>query len=456
MVAFRSVFFVAVLTVGCGGRTNDGNPSAASGTNALGGSGAVTGSASGGASGSGSGGAGSVGGSGGGSGSSSGDPCRLTSPCIQVSCPNNCEEIQAECCHTTMTGAFSGAEGTGAPDAGFASSDATPAADAGEAGTPPSCAPGGPGMTNCGPGGSGTESCCTSLEVEGGTYYRTYTSDTDGGATGEADPATVSGFRLDEYEVTVGRFRQFVSAWNGGWTPAAASGKHTHLNEGRGLVAVGPPTDAGVAYEPGWVATDETLVAPTNGNLSCANLGYADMQATWTPAVGHNETLPINCVTWYEAYAFCIWDGGFLPSEAEWEYAAAGGSQQREYPWGSTDPGTSNEYAIYNSYYPSGTITSVRQTNIAAVGTTRLGAGLWGQMDLAGNVDEWSLDARVYFALCTDCYNLQEFQYPDLAAAATTGGDYGDPKPALRAAEPGSSNREDRFFGFGFRCARTP
>jgi formylglycine-generating enzyme required for sulfatase activity len=45
-----------------------------------------------------------------------------------------------------------------------------------------------------------------------------------------------------------------------------------------------------------------------------------------------------------EAYAFCIWDGGFLPSEAEWECAAAGGPDQREYPWGSTDPGTANLY----------------------------------------------------------------------------------------------------------------
>ncbi|MGO9835775.1 MAG: SUMF1/EgtB/PvdO family nonheme iron enzyme [Polyangiaceae bacterium] len=34
----------------------------------------------------------------------------------------------------------------------------------------------------------------------------------------------------------------------------------------------------------------------------------------------------IDCVNWYESYTFCIWDGGFLPSEAEWEYAAGGGS----------------------------------------------------------------------------------------------------------------------------------
>jgi len=35
---------------------------------------------------------------------------------------------------------------------------------------------------------------------------------------------------------------------------------------------------------------------------------------------GSLRDLPVNDVTWYQAYAFCIWDGGFLPSEAEWNY----------------------------------------------------------------------------------------------------------------------------------------
>ena len=195
--------------------------------------------------------------------------------------------------------------------------------------------------------------------------------------------------------MTVGRFRQFASAWAAGYTPAAGSGKHTHLNDGQGLRNSATPG----TYEPGWVASDDANVAPTSASLACD-----PTHGTWTDAPGANENLPVNCVTWYEAYAFCIWDGGFLPSEAEWEYAAAGGSQQREYPWGSAQPGTGNRYAIYNDYYPNGSGTPQGVANIAPVGTPTLGAGQWGQLDLVGEVYEWNLDAYVaYGDTCTDC-----------------------------------------------------
>ena len=213
-------------------------------------------------------------------------------------------------------------------------------------------------MTNCGPGGSGTESCCASIEVPGGTFNRTYDPEeadgggldvgADGGALGLADPTTVSGFRLDKYLVTVGRFRQFVAAWNGGYYPAAGSGKHTHLNGGQGLQNGGAPG----TYETGWDASwdNTTDIDPTDANMAQCE-ATSGQGVTWTSSVGSNENLPINCTTWWEAYAFCIWDGGFLPSEAEWEYAAAGGGLQLEYPWGSTDPGprTSTPSSISNT-----------------------------------------------------------------------------------------------------------
>ena len=103
----------------------------------------------------------------------------------------------------------------------------------------------------------------------------------------------------------------------------------------------------------------------------------------WTTSAGSNETLPIGCATFGELYAFCIWDGGFLPSEAEWQYVAAGGSENRGYPWG-----TSTIDCQHASYTGAG----CSSTGPSAVGAHPSGAGRWGHLDLAGNVSEVVLD----------------------------------------------------------------
>jgi sulfatase modifying factor 1 len=134
---------------------------------------------------------------------------------------------------------------------------------AGSCVTMASCASGGAGQDNCGAAG---ESCCASPAVAGGTFYRTY-SNAGAGATGLADPATVSSFRLDKYEVTVGRFRRFVAAWNGGagYVPPPGSGMHTHVNGGSGLNAITG------GYEPGWMTRDNYVLAPTDADLACSS-----------------------------------------------------------------------------------------------------------------------------------------------------------------------------------------
>jgi formylglycine-generating enzyme required for sulfatase activity len=302
--------------------------------------------------------------------------------------------------------------------------------------------------------------------VTGGTFFQTYdtccpvTLSPDGGPSGLADPATVSGFRLDKYLVTVGRFRQFVAAWSSGsgFTPPSGSGKHTYLNNGQGLVTL---TDAGTVYETGWVSGDDRQIGPTDANLGGCDPGTPT--STWTPSASANENLPINCVNWYEAYAFCIWDGGFLPTVVEWTYAAAGGSLQREYPWGDTDPGTQNQYAIYSDgvtnlcYYPRAG-TCVGLANIAPVGTAGQGQALWGQLDLVGDVQEWTLDSgslgRPKNAACTDCvYLASPTDRSTPGGAFLLGPDL--LSPSYDVGDPGMG-ATSRYGRIGFRCARAP
>ena len=302
---------------------------------------------------------------------------------------------------------------------------------------------------NCGP--NADESCCTSLLVTGGTFYRDY----DGtGLPSVAALATISDFKLDKYEVTVGRFRQFVSAWASGWRPAEGSGKHTHLNNGAGLNA----------SEIGWSAAWESApMSPTKPLFPSTVAAWNDTLAcygtTWTPAAGPNETLPVTCTAFEETYAFCIWDGGFLPSEAEWNYAASGGAEQRIYPWGSQTP--TDALAVYAPCMvdPS-CVSTVTQTR---VGSDPAGNGKYGQADLAGNMMERVLDGRgPPVNPCVDCALLgYEFPYPPFFSAPVSpvpvrGGSYNYDASYLFSAAEWVGYPWGRDSYLGFRCARSP
>jgi formylglycine-generating enzyme len=292
----------------------------------------------------------------------------------------------------------------------------------------PSCV--GLGAT-CGP--SATGDCCASTVVTGGAFYRGYDGVTSG-YTSQAYPATVSDFRLDTYEITVGRFRQFVAAYS-----------QTMIAQGAGANS-NNPSDTG--WSTAWNASLETNAT----TLIAAVKDNANKYITWTdtPGTAAAEARPINGLDWYEAEAFCIWDGGRLPTEAEWNYAAAGGSEQRIYPWGNSVPGANANLAVYGCYYGgSGTCTS--PSNLAPVGSIPSGNGKWGQADLAGNVWEWVQDwnASSYPTPCNNCAYLTASTFKVMR-----GDGFDGPASLLISSYRLTDTPTDRGPSDGARCAR--
>lgn len=297
--------------------------------------------------------------------------------------------------------------------------------------------------SSCGPGGS--SSCCGSPVVPGGSYFRSYDVAGDSSSGNTDFPATVSDFRLDTYPITVSRFRQFVDAGMGTQArpPTAGMGART-LN--------------GSADQAGWDASWDSILTTNLQALELALTSGCDVptRASWTSTVGSNEGLPINCITWFEAFAFCAWDGGYLPTEAEWNYAAAGGGDQRAYPWSCLPSSLELTCAFANyggSAYPM-TACVGEQNRVG--NESPAGDAKWGQADLAGNVAQWVLDAyeTPYANPCSDCADVTFAGNPENLERIARGGSYRDDASLLRTGSRVPSPATSRFAAAGARCAR--
>ena len=271
-------------------------------------------------------------------------------------------------------------------------------------------------------------SCCQSLLLPAGTYNRI--------GNNVVFPATIGDVCLDKYEITVGRFRKFAAAydaWHAAGHPTAGEGAH----------------DAILAS--GWDASWNGKLPTTGTELTDANhvnCASASKSATWRDTVGTaiNENYPLNCLNWFQAFAFCIWDGGYLPTEAEWQYAVVGGAEEQNYTWGSdaTEPFPAN----YCSYMDLD-----HCTPYVAVGSYPGSNARWGHADLAGGVWEWALDwyRPSLPSSCVNCANLTTGS----TRAIRGGGWVADPWD-LESSYRASFSTTFPDERIGARCARAP
>ena len=332
-------------------------------------------------------------------------------------------------CHSGHFVSVSYCNGQGCHVIDGADDECYTAPDGGAGGGPPSY--GIQGQSCSGGLDCGGVSCCESALVPGGSFPMgrsvVGTDKYDPGATGDDEQpehtATVDDFYLDTFEVTLGRFRKFVEVYDGTPPPPGAGDHH-------GL---------GAGWQPAWNKMLSATRTQLIENLFCDLAAY-----TWTAEPGAWERLPMSCVSWYDAFAFCVWDGGRLPTEAEWEFAAAGGDENRLYPWGQPPPYTA--------------LPEVPVRPWLVVGSIPEGVSRWGQQDLAGSLAEWAIDvyAAGWYggagATCTNCANVTGGPNRVLRGGSWATGT--DPTTTARAAARDDAYPTDRSTQYGFRCAR--
>lgn len=254
---------------------------------------------------------------------------------------------------------------------------------------------------------------------------------------GPVRTVTLDSFYLDQYPVTNDQFREFVRA-SGYVTDAERFGWsfvfHGHL----------PP---------------EQLSEQVPALRWWRRIEHAD----WAHPEGLDSTVdtrghyPVVHVSWNDAQAYAEWAGKRLPTEAEWEFAARGGLEQKRFPWGDElTPGGKHLCNIWQGEFPDLDLGEDGYTGPAPVDA--FPPNPFGFGTITGNVWEW----------CADWFS------PDYHLFATRMNPVGPAEGQSRSMRGGSylchasycnryrvgartSNTPDSSTtNIGFRCARDP
>lgn len=190
---------------------------------------------------------------------------------------------------------------------------------------------------------------------------------------------------------------------------------------------------------------------PVEGNLGRRACVY-------TADPGENDDLPVNCLSWQRAKAYCAKVGKRLPSEAEYEYLA-GARTSQSFVWGGDSPACPDAVFARGGTCPG----ESRPARAGSAGRDRILVGGATVVDLAGNLRELMLDR--YRPGGQACWREGVLFDPvceadaaeDLVERSLRGGSYADEATLLRAAQRAFVENE-RFAVseiIGFRCARS-
>ena len=194
----------------------------------------------------------------------------------------------------------------------------------------------------------------------------------------------MTSFSIDQYEVSNAKFAEFVEATN--FVTEAEEFGDSFVAELWLSKAVSATIDNAVAAVPWWLPVK---------------------QCSWRHPEGFDTDIaarmdhPVIHVSWNDAQAYCKWRGGSLPTEAQWEYAARGGKEQKNFPWGNAmqpmrpkkDPKGEKIYRmnIWQGKFP--TINTAEDGfNMTAPVDSFGEQNSFGLYNMVGNVWEWTAD----------------------------------------------------------------
>ncbi|WP_188454921.1 formylglycine-generating enzyme family protein [Virgibacillus oceani] len=191
---------------------------------------------------------------------------------------------------------------------------------------------------------------------------------------GPARKVAVSPFFIDKYAVTNEQFAKFITdtgyvteAEQFGWSFVFYSFLTDKVRKANPQTA---------QQTPWWVAVKGAIWKYPEGPGS---------------AIDDRMDHPVVHISWNDAKAYCEWSGKRLPTEAEWEYAARGGLDEKIFPWGNElIVDGKHQCNIWQGEFP--TKNTKRDGYFGTCPADHYEQNGYGLYNMAGNVWEWCAD----------------------------------------------------------------